>query len=182
MFLIDGKSLFHSLYLFMFFHVKQNNITFSIWIYIISGVARIMEKHRHKLFWRGVWCCSRVSMGKSSRKLTGYTTESMTFLIILEVLLTTWNSDYFDSFWQYHYGLTRTLSPWLPRQTSPGPDGWSPYCIPYETLMPKGITRYMSDLLFVMKYSLFFTCISLWNVPKNHIQVDLRMPVYMHKW
>jgi len=28
------------------------------------------------------------TMGQSSRKLTGYTTESVTFLIILEVLLT----------------------------------------------------------------------------------------------
>jgi hypothetical protein len=37
-------------------------------------------------------------MGQSPRKLTGYTTERVTFLIILEVLLTTWNSDYFVSF------------------------------------------------------------------------------------
>ena len=34
----------------------------------------------------------------------------MTFLIILEVLLTTWNSDYGVPFWQYHYGLTGTLT------------------------------------------------------------------------
>jgi len=38
-------------------------------------------------------------MGQSSRKLTGYTTERVTFLTILEVLLTTWNWDYFVCFW-----------------------------------------------------------------------------------
>jgi hypothetical protein len=54
-----------------------------------SGVARIMEKYMHKLFRRGVWGSSRGSMGQSPRKLTGYTTERVTFLIILEVLLTT---------------------------------------------------------------------------------------------
>ena len=47
-----------------------------------------------------------MSMGRSPWKLTGYTTERVTFLIILEVLWTTWNSDYFVPFWQYHYGLT----------------------------------------------------------------------------
>jgi hypothetical protein len=49
--------------------------------------------------------------------------------------------------------------------------------------MPKGITKYMllSELLFIMNYSLFFPCISLWKVINNHIQVDLHMYVYVHK-
>jgi len=47
---------------------------------IDRGVARIMEKYRHKLFWRR-------SLGRIPRKLMGYTTERVTFLIIL--LLTT---------------------------------------------------------------------------------------------
>ena len=57
-------------------------------------VARIMEKYRHKLFWIRVWATQRGPCDEASRKLTGYTTERVTFLIILEVLLTTWNSNY----------------------------------------------------------------------------------------
>jgi hypothetical protein len=82
----------------------------------------------------------------------------VTFLIILEVLLTTWNSDYFVPFWQYQDGLTRTLTSLTTQTDLSRPDGWSPYCIPYETLMPKGITRYMSD----RGYSLNFY--SSWNI------------------
>jgi hypothetical protein len=52
-------------------------------------VARIMEKYRHKLFWIRVWAAQRGPWDEASRKLTGYTTERVTFLIILEVLLTT---------------------------------------------------------------------------------------------
>jgi hypothetical protein len=63
---------------------------------ICRDVTSIMEKHRHKLRrrfqeWRGIRGLgrSRVSMGEPSRKLTNYTNETATFLIILEVLLTT---------------------------------------------------------------------------------------------
>ena len=57
-----------------------------------------------------------------------YTAERVTFLIILEVLLATWNSDNFVPFWQYHYayGLTRnstsltTQTAVPPRQISHG--------------------------------------------------------------
>jgi hypothetical protein len=48
-----------------------------------------MEKYRHKLFRRGDWGRSKGSMGLSPWKLMDYTTERVTFLIILEVLLTT---------------------------------------------------------------------------------------------
>jgi len=51
------------------------------------------------------------------------------------------------SLFEYHYGLslTRTLTSLTTQTDLSRPDGWSPYCIPFETLMPKGITRYMSD-------------------------------------
>ena len=152
----------------------------------VRGVARIMEKCRHRLFRRGAWGWSKGSMGQSPRKPTGYTTERTDVLIILEALLTTWNSDYFVPFWQYHYGLTKTLTSLTTQIDLSRPDGWSRDGMPFETLMPKGITKYMSDrgyslnvYKFVMNYSLFFTWISLWNVFKNHIQVDLHMSVYI---
>ena len=69
-----------------------------------------MDKHRHKLFRWGVWGRSRGFFGRSSRKRAGSTTNRVTFLIILEVILATWNSDYFGPFWQYYYELTRTLT------------------------------------------------------------------------
>jgi hypothetical protein len=53
------------------------------------GVVRIMEKYRHKLFRRADWDRSMGSMVQNHRKLTGYTTDRVTFLIIFEVLLTT---------------------------------------------------------------------------------------------
>ena len=45
--------------------------------------------------------CILKSYRGMGRSLTGYATEKVTFLIILEVLLTTWGSDYFVPFWQY---------------------------------------------------------------------------------
>jgi hypothetical protein len=56
-----------------------------------------MEKYRHKLFRRGVWSRRRPPNGSRAgfqgkillRNLVNYTTEKMTFLIILKVLLTT---------------------------------------------------------------------------------------------
>jgi hypothetical protein len=47
------------------------------------------EDCRHKLFQREVWGSLMGSMGQSPRKLMSYTTEMVTFFIILEVLLTT---------------------------------------------------------------------------------------------
>jgi hypothetical protein len=55
----------------------------------VRGVTRIMEKYRHKLLRRGDWGRSSGSMGRSLWKPTGYTTERVTFLSILEVLITT---------------------------------------------------------------------------------------------
>jgi hypothetical protein len=60
---------------------------------IFRGVARIMEKYRHKLFRRRVW--GRLSpqwiQGRALVRGPGrsYTAERVTFLIILEVLLAT---------------------------------------------------------------------------------------------
>ena len=87
-----------------------------------------MEKYRHKLFPRRVWGRRRTPVvpgrdlvwvpGQSLlRSPISYTTEKVTFLVILKVLLTTWNSDYFVPFWQYYYRLTRTLTS-LTTQTS----------------------------------------------------------------
>ena len=93
---------------------------------------------------------SKQSAGKGSRGRS-YTTERLTFLIILEDLLTTWNSDYFVSFWQYHYGLTRTLTSVTTHTDLSRTDGrtdgheYSRYFIPFKTLMSKGITNYMYD-------------------------------------
>jgi hypothetical protein len=63
----------------------------------------------------------------------------VTFLIILEVLWTTWNSEYFVHFWQYHYELTRTLTSLTTQTDLSRMDGWSRYFIPFEILMLKGI-------------------------------------------
>jgi hypothetical protein len=50
-----------------------------------------MEKYRNNkpVLVGRTWSRSRVSMGQSPQKLTGYTTERVTFLIILEALSTT---------------------------------------------------------------------------------------------
>ena len=104
---------------------------------------RIVEKDRHLLFRWGVRGCLRVSTGRIPRKLTGYKTVRVRFLIILEVPLTTWNSDYFVPFWQYHYGLhvTRTLTSLTTQTDVSWTDGWSCFFIPFKTLMQKGITK-----------------------------------------
>ena len=147
-----------------------------------------MEKYRHKLFRRGVWVLLKSVHEAKPPKLTGYTSGRVTFLIIFEVLLTTSNSDYFVPFWQYHYGLTRTLTSLTTQTDLSQPNGWSRYCIPFENLMPKGITKYMPDRGYALNFysSWIIHCFSLqsciWNVLKNHIQVDLHMSVYMHKW
>ena len=51
-------------------------------------VTRIMNKNRHNV-------SARARTGADQWGPWGYTTERVTFLVILEVLLTTWNSDYF---------------------------------------------------------------------------------------
>ena len=43
------------------------------------------------------------------------------------------------------YGLTRTLTSLTTQTDLPRTNGWSRYFMPFETLMPKGITKYMSD-------------------------------------
>jgi len=102
------------------------------------------------------------SRGRSPllRKPNGFTTERMTFLIILEVLLTTWNSNYFVPFWQYNYGLTRTLTPLTTQIDLSRTDGWSRYFIPFETLMPKGILKYMcvEAAFWTFMHHELFTC------------------------
>ena len=89
----------HLLLYFLYFMFDMCCFFLSIYI-VIRGVARIMEKYRHNkpVLVGRTWSRSRVSMGQSPRKLTGYTTERVTFLTILEVLLTTLNSDYFVPF------------------------------------------------------------------------------------
>jgi hypothetical protein len=82
----------------------------------------------------------------------------VTFLIILEVLLTTWNSDYFVPFWQYHYRLTRTLTSLTTQKDLSRPDGWPHYCILFDPLMPKGITKYMSDRGYSLNF-FYSSCI-----------------------
>jgi hypothetical protein len=42
-----------------------------------------MEKYRHKLFRRGAGAAQTDPRGEAFRNLTGYTTERVTFLIIL---------------------------------------------------------------------------------------------------
>jgi hypothetical protein len=107
----------------------------------------------------------------------------VTFLIILEVLLTTWNSNYRVPFWQYHYGLTRTLKSLTSQTDVSQTDGWSRYFIPFETFIPKGIAKYMYNRGYSLNfysswiYLYFFTCISLWKFINYHIQVDLHMSV-----
>ena len=133
---------------------------------VIKDVAGIMEKYKHKLFRRGVWATQVGPWGEDSRKLTDYTTERVTFLIILEVLLTAWNSDYFFPFLQYHYRLTRTLTS-VPTQTDLSrTDGWSRYFIPFETCMPKGITQYMYDRGYFLNFysSWIIYCFSLVSI------------------
>jgi hypothetical protein len=99
------------------------------------GVARIIEKYRHKLL-----------RGEGSPRAAQM-----------------WNSDYFVPFLQFHYGRTRTLTSLTTQIDLSRTGGWSRYFIPFETLIPKGITKRMYDrgYLFIMNYSLFFNCISL---------------------
>jgi hypothetical protein len=95
----------------------------------------------------------------------GYTTRKVIqrFFVILEVLLTTWNSDYFVPFWQYHYGLTRTLTSLTTQTDLSRTDGGSRYFIPFETLMPKRITKYMYDRGYSLNFysSWIIHCFSL---------------------
>ena len=56
---------------------------------IWQGRSQNNEDCRHKLFRREVWGSLMGSIGQSTRKLTGYTTEMVPFFIILEVILTT---------------------------------------------------------------------------------------------
>ena len=99
---------------FMVFNATFNNVSVILWRSVLlvedpekttdlpqvtdnfQGVARTRE-YRHKLFRWGVCVPLKVERYKRGNPLTqtGYTT---------------WNSDYFVPFWQYHYWLTRTLT------------------------------------------------------------------------
>ena len=64
---------------------------------------------------------------------------------VFDHFLATWNSDYFVPLSQCHYGLTITLTILTTQTDLSRTDGWSPYLIPFEALIPKEITKYMSD-------------------------------------
>jgi len=93
----------------------------------------------------------------------GYTTERVTFLIILEVFSITWNSDYFVPFGQYHCVLISTLTSLITETDLPRTDRWSHYFIPFETLISKGITKYMYDRGYFLNFysSWIIHCFSL---------------------
>ena len=93
---------------------------------------------------------SEQSAGKGSGR--SCTTEMVTFLIILEVILATWKSDYFVPFWQYHYGLIITLTSLSTQTDLSRTDGWSHYFTPFKTVMPKGITKYMYDRGYFLNF------------------------------
>ena len=85
------------------------------------------------------------AIGQSSRKLTSYTTE-----------LSAFNNMKFRLFCPFLtiplYGLTRTLTSLTIQTDLSRPDRWSCYCIPFETLMPKAITKYMSDRGYLLNF------------------------------
>ena len=78
-----------------------------------------------------------------------------------------WNSHYCVPFWQYHYGQTKTVM-FLTTQTDLSrTDGCSRYCIPFETLMPRGKTIYMVTFWNCIHHELFIV-FHLYKFMKSH--------------